>query len=63
MEMRNFFGQEVIESFILVMPAGTQIDHKAKDYTSHIQIEGYDVYIWKKHLKRAENNVVTVMLK
>jgi hypothetical protein len=62
-EMRNFFGRDVIESFILVMPAGTRIEQKSEDYTSHLQIEGYDVYIWKKHIKEAEKNVVTVLLK
>jgi hypothetical protein len=63
LKMSNFFGQAVIESFILVMPAGTQIGQKSEDYTSHSQIEGYDVYIWKKHIEKAENNVVTVLLK
>ena len=61
--MRNFFGQEVVESFILVMPSGTQIHKSSEDYTSLVQIEGYDVYIWKKHIPEAQNNVVNVSLK
>ena len=61
--MNNFFGQEVIESFILIMPADTQIHQNSEDYTSRVQIEGYDVYIWKKHIPEAQNNVVDVSLK
>ena len=61
--MRNFFGQEVVESFVLVMPSGTQIHKSSEDYTSLVQIEGYDVYIWKKHIPEAQNNVVNVSLK
>jgi len=27
------------------------------------RIEGYDVYIWKKHIEKAKKNVVDVSLK
>jgi len=63
MKMINIFGRDVIESFVLVVPAGIRIGQKSEDYTSHVQIEGYDVYIWKKHILRAEKNVVTISLK
>jgi hypothetical protein len=61
--MSNFFGQEVVESFILIMPAGTRIHQKSEDFTSSVQIDGYDICIWKKHIPEAQKNVVNVSLK
>jgi hypothetical protein len=45
------------------MPAGTQIHQKSEDFTSSVQIDGYDIYIWKKHIPEAQKNVVNVSLK
>ncbi|MHC4131788.1 MAG: LolA family protein [Planctomycetota bacterium] len=60
--MNNFFGSEVIESFILIMPSGTQLSQKSEDYTSSVQIDGYDIYIWKKHIPKGRENTVNVSL-
>jgi hypothetical protein len=61
--MSNFFGNEVVESFILIVPAGMQIHKKSEEHTSSVQIDGYDIYVWKKHIPEAQKNVVSVSLK
>jgi hypothetical protein len=63
MKMSNIFGSEVVESFILIMPSGMQIYQKSEEHTSSVQMDGYDIYIWKKHIPEAQNNVISVSLK
>ncbi|MBN2272011.1 MAG: tetratricopeptide repeat protein, partial [Sedimentisphaerales bacterium] len=62
LEMQNKFGQRVVETFFLVVPAGTEIIDKSEDYTAKDTVGDFDVYYWSKEVPQNTNNVANVTL-
>lgn len=63
LRMNNFYGAEVIENFILIVPAGVEVGDCSKKYESHKEIDGYGIYAWQRHLpKRGISHTVGVLL-
>jgi len=60
--MQNEFGSRVIETFFLVVPAGTEIVSKSEDYTAKDTIAGFDVYCFSKEVPEDANHQVDVVL-
>ena len=60
--MQNQFGNPAIETFFLVVPAGTEIVSKSEDYTAKDTIAGFDVYCFSKEVPEDANHQVDVVL-
>jgi len=60
--MQNQFGNRVIETFFLVVPAGTEIVSKSEDYAAKDTIGGFDVYSFSKEVPEDANHQVDVVL-
>jgi hypothetical protein len=62
-DMENYFGQEVLESFVLVVPAQMIIKMQTEAFTRKEQVGDVDIYVWQKHVPGSENHAVQVGLK
>jgi|GEM_PF-1639035 len=61
--MNNFVGCEVVQSFILILPLDIEVRKQSEDYTSHKEMDGFEIYIWQKHIcLPGQNHVVDVLL-
>ncbi len=61
--MKNRFGIEAIENFVLIVPSGTGIHDASTQYKSREEIEGCSVYLWQRCLpKQIIVNEVQVLL-
>ncbi len=61
--MRNRFGVEGIENFVLIVSAGTGVQDASTEYQSREEMEGYSIYLWQRHLpKQKIVNEVQVLL-
>jgi len=60
--MQNQFGDHVIETFFLVVPAGTRIISRTEEYTAKDTIGGFDVYSFSKEVPEDANHQVDVVL-
>jgi len=60
--MQNQFGNRAIETFFLVVPAGTEIVSKSEDYTAKDTIAGFDVYCFSKEVPEDGDHQVDVVL-
>lgn len=60
--MQNHFGSEVMESFLLVVPANMTIKDKSAEFKSHKRIGIFDIYLWQDRVPAGENHIVTVTL-
>ena len=63
MRMSNSFGWEAVENFILILPTEMKVRDYSRDYLSYQNVDGYDIYIWQRHLpKHRIANTVDVSL-
>lgn len=62
LRMQNMFGQRCIETFFLVVPAGTDIVDKTEDFTAEETVGDFDVYYWSNEMPPNTNHVVDVTL-
>jgi hypothetical protein len=62
LEMNNHFGSEVLESFILVVPAGARLVESSTPAQTQTSIGGNDVYVWFKRNPKDTTNRVNVVL-
>jgi len=60
--MQNQFGGRVVETFFLVVAAGTELVSKSEDYTAKDTIGGFDVYCFSKEVSEDANHQVDVVL-
>ncbi len=60
--MQNQFGNRAIETFFLVVAAGTELVSKSEDYTAKDTIGGFDVYCFSKEVAEDANHQVDVVL-
>jgi hypothetical protein len=61
--MRNSFGREAVENFILIVPADLEVRTTSSKFLSHENIDGFGIYIWQKNLpKHGMDNIVDVSL-
>jgi hypothetical protein len=64
LRMINSPAWEVVESFILILPSNIRIQEESEDHILHEIMDGFDIYIWQKHLSaRRQNHIVDVVLK
>ena len=61
-DMKNWFGMEVLESFILVVPKTVTVQMKSENYLRCEQIGDVDLYVWQKHVPGSEDHPVKVGL-
>ncbi|MBL7154229.1 MAG: tetratricopeptide repeat protein [Phycisphaerae bacterium] len=62
LKMQNRFGDPVIETFFLVVPAGTEIVGKTEDYTAKETVGGFDIYYFSKELPPNTNHRVDLVI-
>jgi len=60
--MQNHFGDPVVETFFLVLPAQLKIVRQDEDYSSKETVCEYDVYYWSKELPKDTNHKVGIVL-
>jgi len=61
--MKNRYGAEVVESFFLVLPAGTEIASESLQRTSRTRIGQYDVCLYQRKVPAGKTNIVEVVLR
>lgn len=63
LRMNNSFGTEGIETFILVTADDIAVSACSREYRSHQEVDGCNVYTWQKHVpKERISNTVDVSL-
>jgi len=60
--MQNQYGDHCYETFFLVVPEGTVLDSQSENYTNMENLEGWDIYWWKKEVAPEMNHIVNVVL-
>lgn len=61
--LSNSYGAEVIETFILIVPAGMLVRDPSRPFRGHEQIDVHGVYDWQRHMpEEPVNNTVDVSL-
>jgi len=61
LNMQNKFGDHCYETFFLVVPEGTILASQSEEYTKMNNMEGWDIYWWKKEVPPNTNHVVNVV--
>lgn len=62
LKMNNHFGDHCIETFFLAVPEGMQIANKSEEYTGKQNIDGWDIYWWKKEVMPNTDHTVNIVL-
>jgi outer membrane lipoprotein-sorting protein len=62
LKMNNHFGNRCVETFFLAVPEGMQIVEKSEEYTGKQNIDGWDIYWWKKEVMPNTDHTVNVTL-
>ena len=62
LRMQNKFGDRVVETFFLVVPANTTLISRTEDFTAKDTVGGFDIYYWSKEMPPNTNHVVDVTL-
>jgi hypothetical protein len=60
--MQNKFGDHCYETFFLAIPQGTVLSYQSEEYTKMKNMDGWDIYWWKKEVPPNTNHVVNVVL-
>ena len=64
LRMQNKLGTHGHETFFLVVPEGTVIASKSEEFTNKgSNINGWDIYWWKKEVQETEHHIVNITLK
>ena len=63
LKMNNYPGDHCYETFFLVVPEGTVITSQSEDYTNKGNLNGWDIYWWKKEVPENNYHTVNVVLK
>ena len=61
--MDNRFVDHCYETFFLVVPEGTALVSKSEEYTKMKNLQGWDIYWWKKEVPANTDHTVNVTLK
>jgi tetratricopeptide (TPR) repeat protein len=62
LKMQNHFGDHCYETFFLVVPQGTAITSQSEEYTNKGNLNGRDIYWWKKEVPENNDHTVNVTL-
>jgi hypothetical protein len=62
LKMNNHFGDHCYETFFLVVPEETVIASQSENYTNKGNVNGWDIYWWKKEVPENNDHTVNVTL-
>jgi len=62
LDLQNYFGVEVLESFVLVTPIEVAVKMQTENFVQKEQVGDVSIYVWQKHVSGTENHHVKVGL-
>ena len=54
--MTNYFGEEVLENFVVLLPTSMEITSGTTDIMAHQRIDNFDLYVWQKRVPANTTN-------